>query len=102
MAAPDRDKYPGFILEDKGGVYYQDPLYDPMVRLAGFLDGLETPADGWQVALQMQQIAREALGAKHVEFPPLRRECRIEVDEALEFISGLGAEQSPSTQETVL
>ena len=70
-------------------------------RLAAFLDGLETPFDPWLVALEMQQIAREALGAKHVEFPPLRRECRIEVDEALEFISGLGIEQPHSTQETI-
>ena len=63
-------------------------------RIRAFPDGLLTPIPAWQVVEQMAAIAAEALGAKHIEFPPLKRACRIEVDEALEFISGLGSPPS--------
>ena len=64
-------------------------------RIKAFPDGLLTPIPAWQVVEQMAAIAAEALGAKHVEFPPLRRACRIEVDEALEFIATIGGDPSP-------
>lgn len=49
-------------------------------RIKAFPDGLMTPIPAWQVVEQMAAIADEALGGKHVEFPPLRRECRGDSD----------------------
>jgi hypothetical protein len=85
------DKYPGFILENKGGVYYGDALAAAVERIKvleaalsnviALDDGLLTPFEWEAVYVTARQIAKRALGqpVRH-EMPPLRYGRRSDDD----------------------